>query len=206
MLDKLLHASREIVRDILVASLIPIEHIVIEPLHLILNTSNACFNLSRKALQFLLLPDGMPRRVNKHIAEGWERARSRARKRRSFRQKGFDLEALVLSVHGVGSPLTKYQGANVLQLFSAQDKMLDALGPHLGALAGQHQVNEDLMTVVDNLKEMWRCWSIVHGAVSKPNRDVDSLANAINIRSFASVLDYFYNHRVQYRGCYHRAS
>jgi hypothetical protein len=62
------------------------------------------------------------------------------------------------------------------------------------------------MTVVDNLKEMWRCWSIVHGAVSKPDRDVDRLANAINIRFFASVLDYFYNHRVQSRGCYHGAS
>jgi hypothetical protein len=74
MLDKLLTcASRRIVRNNLVASLIPIERIVIELLHLILNTGNACFDLSCDALQFLLHPDGTPRRVNKHMAEGWER-------------------------------------------------------------------------------------------------------------------------------------
>jgi hypothetical protein len=48
------------------------------------------------------------------------------------------------------------------------------------------------MKVVDNLKEMWRCWSVVHSAVSKTDRDVDRLANAI--RSLASAFDYFYNH------------
>jgi hypothetical protein len=72
MLDKVLtYASQGIVRDNLVASLIPIERIVIEPLHLILNTGNACFDLSRNVLQFLLHPDRMPRRVNKQMAEGW---------------------------------------------------------------------------------------------------------------------------------------
>jgi hypothetical protein len=72
MLDKLLkYASRGRVRDNFVASLIPIERIVIEPLHLILNTGNACFNLSCNVLEFLH-PDGTFRRINIHMAEGWE--------------------------------------------------------------------------------------------------------------------------------------
>jgi hypothetical protein len=59
-------------RDNLVASLIPMGRIVIQPLHLILKIGNACFDLSRNELQFLLHPDGTPRRVNKRIAEEWE--------------------------------------------------------------------------------------------------------------------------------------
>jgi hypothetical protein len=59
-------------------------------------------------------------------------------------------------------------------MFSARD-MWDALGLHLGALAGQHQADADLTKVVDNLHEMWRCWSIVKSAVSKQDRDVDRL-------------------------------
>jgi hypothetical protein len=78
------------------------------------------------------------------------------------------------------------------RIIQIESQMLHALGPLLGGVAGQHQADTDLMKVVDNLKEMWRCWSIVHSAVSKPDRDVDRLANAI--RSLASAFDYFYNH------------
>jgi hypothetical protein len=97
------------------------------------------------------------------------------------------LETLVQSVHGLKCPSTNYHGAQVPQLFSAQDKTWDALGPQLGALAGQHHADTDLMKAVDNLKEMWRCWFILHSAVSKPDREVDRLANAI--RRLGSSLD-----------------
>jgi hypothetical protein len=72
--------------------------------------------------------------------------------------------------------------------------MWDALGPNLRALEGQHQADADLMKVADNLKEMWRCWSVVNRPVSKLDRDADRLANINATRSLASALDYFYTH------------
>lgn len=178
--DLLVDACSGIYRRALITDLLPSNRRYIESLHLVLNTGNSLFELTRNCFQYLITAEGEVRKRNEegNAPDSWKQATSSSRQDPAWRAAGFDFEKLVELVLSFKRPLTKYHGAQIGKIFMRQDALWnhESLREALAGLKKDSQVSH----LVADLKTLWEALALVHQQVQKATPDMQALKDAVD--------------------------
>jgi hypothetical protein len=146
----------------LISELVPMENIVLEPLHLLIQTGSTWIEVTRNVLQYLSMPDGTPRDISKpeSAARAWERARSGARQSLRFTSLGLDFEKLIEIVLAHFKPITNYHGEQVTDIHDRRHLLWAELAESLRLLDAAHPADSESPAagIVGHLKGFWKTW------------------------------------------------
>jgi hypothetical protein len=190
MRSLLVEACEGIYRGNMVNGFIPPDRWYIEPLHLLLNTGNAWLEVACNLFHYLLNPDGTVRDRSNCDPNKWPLPSSGSRQSKGWREKGFDLEALLVAVLGdiMFKPLTKYHGAQIEIAFKRYQEIFEA-APLAEGIAALERDDHEARELIRHLKNVFCALSEVHKQVSSANPSIPALQRARDV--FSVSVDVF---------------